>query len=69
MLHGQWYEHGCKVATLGELAHPQELFLLNECDDIAIATIFRKCDVYTLQPDEDEPPIPEDPRSLKFFCR
>jgi DNA (cytosine-5)-methyltransferase 1 len=52
-----------------ETAHSQELFLLNECDDIAVATIFQKCDVRFLDVNESEEPDKDDPEARNYFCR
>ncbi|KAJ6531335.1 S-adenosyl-L-methionine-dependent methyltransferase [Mycena capillaripes] len=70
MLHGQWFIHGSRT-ILQETTHSQELFLLNECDDIAVATIFQRCDVRFLDVDEveyNEPDKP-DPEIRNYFCR
>ncbi|KAH8099541.1 S-adenosyl-L-methionine-dependent methyltransferase [Cristinia sonorae] len=52
--HVQWYEHGSKI-LLQETAHPQGLFLTNECDDADLDCIFQRCNVKALGPSEEEP--------------
>ncbi|KAF9566963.1 S-adenosyl-L-methionine-dependent methyltransferase [Agrocybe pediades] len=44
-MHLQWFEHGSQT-VMGELAHRQELFLLNVCGDHAIKDIVGKANVY-----------------------
>ncbi|KAF7338022.1 BAH domain-containing protein [Mycena venus] len=68
MLHGQWFQHGSRT-ILQETSHSQELFLLNECDNIAVATIFQKCDVRFPRFDEPEEPDKSDPEARNYFCR
>ncbi|KAJ6624492.1 S-adenosyl-L-methionine-dependent methyltransferase [Mycena sp. CBHHK59/15] len=72
MFHGQWLQHGNTQQTLlQEMAHPQELFLISECDEQPVASILRKCEVKMLEPDEDcpEPVDDSDPNASKYFCR
>ncbi|KAJ7256535.1 S-adenosyl-L-methionine-dependent methyltransferase [Mycena haematopus] len=68
MLHGQWLTHGSRT-ILQETPHSQELFLLNECDGIAVASIFSKCTVRFLELGETEEPDKSDPDARNFFCR
>ncbi|KAJ7685495.1 S-adenosyl-L-methionine-dependent methyltransferase [Mycena polygramma] len=70
MLHGQWFTHGSRT-ILQETAHAQELFLLDECDDIAVATIFQRCDVRFLDVVEGEYPESDEPdvEARNYFCR
>ncbi|KAJ8455520.1 hypothetical protein ONZ45_g18926 [Pleurotus djamor] len=66
--HYQWFSPGCKT-MLQELAHPQSLYLLYECDDIPINSILKKCEVKTLVQEEKEPaPGLHDPSSTIFHC-
>ncbi|KAK7025797.1 S-adenosyl-L-methionine-dependent methyltransferase, partial [Favolaschia claudopus] len=51
MSHVQWFIHGSRV--LGELGHPNELFLIDECDDIPVNSIIQKCSLYKLALGED----------------
>lgn len=51
--HGQWYQHGSQL-LFQETAHPQGIYLLNECNDIKIDTIVRKCHFHDLGVDQDE---------------
>ncbi|KAJ8522382.1 hypothetical protein ONZ45_g1036 [Pleurotus djamor] len=66
--HCQWFSPGCKT-MLQELAHPQSLYLLYECDDIPINSILKKCEVKTLVQEEKEPALGlHDPSSTVFHC-
>ncbi|THH10396.1 hypothetical protein EW145_g1368 [Phellinidium pouzarii] len=49
--HVQWFQHGCKT-ILDELAHPQELFLTDLCNDIPLASILARCRCRKFPPDE-----------------
>ena len=40
---------------LQETAHPQGLYLIDECEEISLQTIYQKANVRTLGPEEDEP--------------
>ncbi|KAK7007272.1 S-adenosyl-L-methionine-dependent methyltransferase [Favolaschia claudopus] len=51
MAHVQWFMHGSRV--LGELGHPNELFLIDECDDIPVSSIIQKCSLHKLALGED----------------
>ncbi|KLO20160.1 S-adenosyl-L-methionine-dependent methyltransferase [Schizopora paradoxa] len=63
--HGQWFEHGSQT-VLEELAHPQELFLTNLCDDIKLSAILSHCICRRLPPGErPRPQKVED--ETKFF--
>ncbi|KAJ7343110.1 S-adenosyl-L-methionine-dependent methyltransferase [Mycena albidolilacea] len=68
MLHGQWFTHGSRT-ILQETSHSQELFLLNECDGIAVASISQRCDVRFLDVHEAEEPDNADPEARNFFYR
>ncbi|KAF8211838.1 hypothetical protein K438DRAFT_1957642 [Mycena galopus ATCC 62051] len=68
MLHGQWFTHGSRT-ILQETAHSQELFLMNECDGIPVASIFRKCEVRFPDIHEAEEPDKSDPEDRSYFCR
>ena len=54
VFHGRWYTHGV-FTMLQETAHPQELYLLDECDRIALDTVYQKVNLRILEPDESEP--------------
>lgn len=54
MFHGQWFQHGAQI-LLQELAHPQGLFLIDECEDLPVDVIYQKANVQELQLTEDEP--------------
>ncbi len=51
--HGQWYQHGA-YTILQESAHPQSLFLIEECEDQLLECIYQKCNLHTLRVTEDE---------------
>ncbi|KAJ7172149.1 hypothetical protein C8R46DRAFT_1084943 [Mycena filopes] len=68
MLHGHWFSHGSRT-ILQEVTHTQELFLLHECDDIPVATIFQKCDVRFLKFDETEEADQFNPEARSYFCQ
>ncbi|KAF4603394.1 hypothetical protein EYR38_003807 [Pleurotus pulmonarius] len=66
--HGQWFVHGCKT-MLQETAHSQSLFMINECDNNPLSSIYKRCAVKMIVPDEEE--VPEDynqPDSTSFYC-
>ncbi|KAJ7134729.1 S-adenosyl-L-methionine-dependent methyltransferase [Mycena epipterygia] len=65
-LHGVWFAHGSET-ILQQVAHSQELFLLEECDDINVSSIFRKCDVRKLWLEEVEPPDDGDEKATSYF--
>lgn len=59
-VHIQWLEHGSQI-ILGEMAHPQELFLNMLCENLEVKYICRKIPVvYAMDP----PRKPE-----QFFVR
>ncbi|PVG01704.1 S-adenosyl-L-methionine-dependent methyltransferase [Serendipita vermifera] len=64
--HVTWYEPASKT-SLKELAHPQELMLLDQCDDIDIAAIIRPLSIKRLAIDEEEPDLQDN--ECPFFCR
>ncbi|KAJ7766897.1 S-adenosyl-L-methionine-dependent methyltransferase [Mycena metata] len=68
MFHGHWFSHGSRT-LLQEVTHTQELFLLHECDDIAVASIFQKCDVRFLDISENEEADKFDPEARDYFCQ
>lgn len=63
--HARWLQHGSQM-LLQETAHPNGLFYLNECDDLPVECIYRRCNLRVLGPDEPEPI--EEPSDL-FFAR
>ncbi|KAJ6597262.1 S-adenosyl-L-methionine-dependent methyltransferase [Mycena vulgaris] len=68
MFHGQWFLHGSR-SVVQEYTHTQELLLLHECDDVAVATIYQKCPVRFLELGEGEEPDKLDPQVRDYFCR
>ncbi|KAF7364511.1 DNA (cytosine-5)-methyltransferase [Mycena venus] len=66
MLHGTWLVHGSDT-ILQEVTHSQELFMLEECDNIKVSSIYRKCDVRKLDAGEIEHPDEGDPQADTFF--
>ncbi|EKM55273.1 uncharacterized protein PHACADRAFT_184086 [Phanerochaete carnosa HHB-10118-sp] len=64
--HGQYYMHGSKL-LLQETAHPQALYLIDECDDQQLGCIFQKVDVQELGLQGDEPPFLNTGTSTKQF--
>ncbi|KAG8935978.1 hypothetical protein FRC02_005174 [Tulasnella sp. 418] len=56
--HARWLVHGSKT-VLKEMAHTQELFLTNECDDLYISSIVThcNCDASPLPIGEEEPTV------------
>lgn len=64
--HVLWFEHAAK-SSLNELAHPQELLLLDHCDVIEVDTIIGKCNNRWLSPEEEEP-LRVDPLSFFYRC-
>lgn len=53
MFHAQWYQHGA-YTLLQETAHPQGLFLINECEDQPLECIYQKCNLQVLKARDDE---------------
>ncbi len=53
MFHAQWFQHGAQI-ILQELAHPQGLFLIDECEDQPVDSIYQKANVQVLQSTEEE---------------
>ncbi|KAF8158951.1 S-adenosyl-L-methionine-dependent methyltransferase [Mycena galopus ATCC 62051] len=68
MLHGQWFAHGGNT-ILQEFNHSQELFLLDECDNIHVSSIYRLCQVRRLEPAEAEIPDNGHSESTSYFYR
>jgi len=50
-VHIQWFEHSSKT-ILQELGHPQELFLINQCDTQALRHIIGKVNTHYIKPDQ-----------------
>lgn len=61
MYHLQWYNHGSQI-MLGELAHPQEIFLANQCEEKELETIVAKVKVH-------DGPFSNAVKREEFFCR
>jgi DNA (cytosine-5)-methyltransferase 1 len=53
---------------LQETAHSKSLFLMNKCDDNPAASIFRKCNLKMLVPEDEELPDDGEPNSNDFHC-
>ena len=53
MFHAQWYQHGA-FTLLQETAHPQGLFLIEECDNLHMGCIYQKCHIQALSTTENE---------------
>lgn len=54
---------------LQETAHSQSLFMINECDNNPLSSIFKRCTVKMLVPDEEEvPEVYDEPDSTSFYC-
>ncbi|KAJ3830251.1 S-adenosyl-L-methionine-dependent methyltransferase [Lentinula raphanica] len=67
--HVQWFEHG-KATAMGELAHPQELFIQVACDPIALKLIIAKAKVHYLQADnKGRFPDTENIPYGEYFCK
>ncbi|THV06517.1 S-adenosyl-L-methionine-dependent methyltransferase [Dendrothele bispora CBS 962.96] len=64
--HIQWFNHGSQI-VLGELAHPQELFLQELCDPIALETICGKVVVHETRKEKDWISIPSDEYFYKLM--
>ncbi|KAI0705891.1 S-adenosyl-L-methionine-dependent methyltransferase [Cytidiella melzeri] len=54
MYHAQWYEHATQT-LLQQAAHPRSLYLIDECSDQHVNSIYQRCNVRVLAVDEDEP--------------
>ena len=59
--HLQWFNHGSQI-MLEELAHPQELFLANQCEERRLETIVAKVKVH-------DGPFSNAVKREEFFCR
>ncbi|KAJ7175968.1 S-adenosyl-L-methionine-dependent methyltransferase [Mycena filopes] len=66
--HGQWLVHGSNT-LVQEAAHSRQLFFLEECANILVSSIFRKCSVHYLEVDELAPPDIGDENSTAYFTR
>lgn len=67
MFHGQWYTHGSKT-ILQETAHSKSLYLLDACDSNPTASIYKKCNIKMLGPNDEELPDDRNPDSNDFHC-
>ncbi|KAJ6559081.1 S-adenosyl-L-methionine-dependent methyltransferase [Mycena vulgaris] len=65
-LHGVWFVHGSQI-LFQESAHSHQLFLLEECDNIKVSSIFRKCEVRKLPCGEVQPPDDRDENGTSYF--
>lgn len=68
MFHGQWYSHGSKT-ILQETAHSKSLFLMNKCEDNPTASIFKKCNIRMMSPEDEEILDDHRPDANDFHCR
>ncbi|KIP09557.1 hypothetical protein PHLGIDRAFT_116344 [Phlebiopsis gigantea 11061_1 CR5-6] len=77
--HVQYYEHGASI-ILRETAHPYQLFLIDDCENIDLESIYQKINIYQLDSTEDEPSVTKkdnvyltglywDGHNTKFFRR
>lgn len=60
--HIQWFNHGSQT-FIGELAHPQELFLADQCDRISLRDIVGTATVH-ISPNS----LPHD-KPDEYFCK
>lgn len=60
--HVQWFNHGSQT-IIQELAHPQELFLSNDCGQVNLHDIVDKVTVH-MGPQGSLPSQPEE-----YFCK
>ncbi|KZV85537.1 S-adenosyl-L-methionine-dependent methyltransferase [Exidia glandulosa HHB12029] len=71
-VHLRWLEHASKVPLLMEMAHPNELCILNNpedsCDDVEAGSIICKADISVLR-DGDREPAAESLANHQFFLR
>lgn len=67
MFHGQWYSHGSKT-ILQETAHSKSLFLMNKCEDNPTASIFKKCNIRMMSPEDEEILDDHRPDANDFHC-
>jgi len=75
--HVQWYGRGTDT-MLGEAADPTELFLLTDCEDQPLLSVWKKCNVeMKAEPDQEEwrscgggeVPQEQDDDGLNFWCK
>jgi DNA (cytosine-5)-methyltransferase 1 len=48
--HVQWFQHSSLTGNLGEIHDPQELFLVDQCDTIALSSFAGKVVVHHVTP-------------------
>ena len=48
MFHGRWFEHGSRT-ILGEAASPQDLFMMDICDENPVVTIIQKVQIQLIE--------------------
>ncbi|KAF8643762.1 hypothetical protein AX16_008781 [Volvariella volvacea WC 439] len=65
--HGQWFVHGSKT-ILQETAHSKSLYLTMECADNPAASIFKKCNITMLTPEDNEKADDDNPEANDFHC-
>ena len=68
MFHGQWFVHGSKT-ILQETAHSKALYLINKCESNPTASIFKKCKITMMSPDDAEAVDDGKPDANDFHCR
>ncbi|KAJ3915519.1 hypothetical protein F5877DRAFT_81752 [Lentinula edodes] len=69
VVHVQWYNHG-NATAMGELSHPQELFLQALCGPVALESIVAKMRVHQLQADiKGRFPDTKDIPYGEYFCK
>ena len=54
MAHVSWFTHGSDT-ILGEVGSLNGLFETYTCQELELSTVYRKCDLTFLRPDQDEP--------------
>jgi hypothetical protein len=67
MFHGQWFTHGSKT-ILQETAHSKSLYLINKCEDNPTASIFKKCKIRMMAPEDEEIIDDGQPDANDFHC-
>ena len=65
--HGLWFLHGSRT-LLQETAHSNSLYLLNQCADIGVETIYQKANFSILKPSDQEQEDTSDPDLNNFHC-
>lgn len=65
--HALWFLHGSRT-ILQETAHSNSLYLLQQCADLEVETIYQKANFSILKPSDPEQEDTSDPDLNHFYC-